>query len=161
MTKSLKSMKSAARPGISRRRFLQQGSLATAAIATQRAWATTIVPTPASAFLSEFGYGDVMIASDLHESQLNNTVAVLMALNEDSLLKPLRQLSGLPAPGKTWADGTATIPLTITRRISTPAFPRAAPFPSGSQAWRGPTPSPAIRLCATKYCASIACMPKP
>jgi len=50
--------------------------------------------------LSEFGYGDVSIASDLPESQLMNTVAVLMALSDDSLLKPLRQMSGLPAPGE-------------------------------------------------------------
>ena len=52
-----------------------------------------------AAMLSEFGYGDVSIASDLPESQLMNTVAVLMALSDDSLLKPLRQMSGLPAPG--------------------------------------------------------------
>ncbi len=53
-----------------------------------------------AAMLSEFGYGDVSIASDLPESQLMNTVAVLMALSDDSLLKPLRQMSGLPAPGE-------------------------------------------------------------
>lgn len=50
--------------------------------------------------LSEFGYGDVLVASDLHESQLMTTHAVLMALSEDSLLKPLRQMSGMPAPGE-------------------------------------------------------------
>jgi DUF1680 family protein len=50
--------------------------------------------------LSEFGYGDVIIASDLHELQLTNTHDVLMELSEDSLLKPLRQMSGMPAPGE-------------------------------------------------------------
>ncbi len=50
--------------------------------------------------LSEFGYADVSLSSDLHESQLLETHAVLMALSEDSLLKPLRQLSGMPAPGE-------------------------------------------------------------
>jgi DUF1680 family protein len=50
--------------------------------------------------LSEFGYGDVIIASDLHESQLMNTHDVLMNLSEDSLLKPLRQMSGMSAPGE-------------------------------------------------------------
>ncbi|HEV2575590.1 MAG TPA: beta-L-arabinofuranosidase domain-containing protein [Acidobacteriaceae bacterium] len=50
--------------------------------------------------LSEFGYGDVFISSDLHESQLMNTHAVLMELNEDSLLKPFRQMGGMPAPGE-------------------------------------------------------------
>jgi hypothetical protein len=50
--------------------------------------------------LAEFGYGDVSMASDPHESQLINTHAVLMALSEDSLLKPFRQMSGMPAPGE-------------------------------------------------------------
>ncbi len=50
--------------------------------------------------LSEFSYADVLVASDLHESQLMTTHAVLMALSEDSLLKPLRAMSGMPAPGE-------------------------------------------------------------
>jgi hypothetical protein len=50
--------------------------------------------------LTEFGYGDVFIASDMHQSQLMNTHAVLMELDEDSLLKPFRQMIGLPAPGE-------------------------------------------------------------
>ncbi|HUI41968.1 MAG TPA: beta-L-arabinofuranosidase domain-containing protein [Terriglobia bacterium] len=50
--------------------------------------------------LEEFEYGDVLITSDLHESQLMNTHAVLMALSDDSLLKPFRQMSGMPAPGE-------------------------------------------------------------
>jgi uncharacterized protein len=35
--------------------------------------------------LSEFGYGDVFLSSDQHESQLMNTHAVLMELSDDSL----------------------------------------------------------------------------
>lgn len=50
--------------------------------------------------LEEFSYGDVSLASDLHESQLMNTHEVLMALSEDSLLKPFRQMAGMPAPGE-------------------------------------------------------------
>jgi hypothetical protein len=90
------------RRAISRRQFLQSGSLAAAAaanIGTQRygAWgAEPAMPSP----LAEFGYGDVSIASDPHESQLFNTHAVLMALSEDSLLKPFRQMSGMTAPGE-------------------------------------------------------------
>jgi len=87
---------------ISRRRFLQMGSFMAAVVAgtgirSNRAWsAEPSLDTP----LSEFGYGDVSIASDLHESQLMNTHSVLMALSEDSLLKPFRQMSGMPAPGE-------------------------------------------------------------
>jgi DUF1680 family protein len=49
--------------------------------------------------LQEFGYGDVTLTSELHEKQLHETHAVLMELSEDSLLKPLRQMAGQPAPG--------------------------------------------------------------
>ena len=66
-------------------------------IGNASAWAAV---TSDSRPLSEFGYGDVLISSDLHESQLMNTHAVLMELSEDSLLKPLREMSGMPAPGE-------------------------------------------------------------
>ena len=49
--------------------------------------------------LSEFEYGDITLASDLHNKQLEHTHTVLMELSDDSLLKPLRQMSGQPAPG--------------------------------------------------------------
>jgi len=80
----------------SRRQFLQSGSLAAAAVASGAWGAEPAIPSP----LGEFTYGDVSIASDPHESQLFNTHAVLMALSEDSLLKPFRQMSGMPAPGE-------------------------------------------------------------
>jgi len=92
----------------SRRQFLQSSSLAAAAVTgglwNRAAWGA---PTPDAAQLSEFDYGDVLMASDLHESQLMTSHAVLMALSEDSLLKPLRQMSGMPAPGENlggWYD---------------------------------------------------------
>ncbi|HEX6772452.1 MAG TPA: beta-L-arabinofuranosidase domain-containing protein [Acidobacteriaceae bacterium] len=83
----------------SRRRFLQSGSLASAAIATRPLWTFAAKPLPASP-LTEFSYGDVLLSSDLHETQLMTTHAVLMSLSDDSLLKPFRQMAGLPAPGE-------------------------------------------------------------
>ena len=85
----------------SRRSFLQSTSLSLA-------WASTspLLPFPwfpdsgANRPLDEFGYGGVTLFSDLHEYQLKNTHSVLMNLSEDSMLKPLRQMSGLPAPGE-------------------------------------------------------------
>jgi uncharacterized protein len=87
--------------GISRRGFLRSGSLAAAAVASNGLWNQPSwgEASTGTAPLTEFSYGDVLIASDLHESQLMTTHAVLMALSEDSLLKPLRQMSGMPAPG--------------------------------------------------------------
>jgi hypothetical protein len=98
---------------ISRRRFLETGSLTAAAIAGSGLWsrrAAAAERAPASpvntlaAPLTEFGYGDVLMASEPHESQLMNTHAVLMALSEDSLLKPFRQMSGMAAPGEDLGD---------------------------------------------------------
>jgi hypothetical protein len=76
--------------------------LAAAAVAgiginTRGSWSAE--PTLAAP-LTEFDYGNVDMASEAHESQLMNTHSVLMALNEDSLLKPFRQLSGMAAPGE-------------------------------------------------------------
>lgn len=86
---------------VSRRRFLQHSSLAAAGVlagGSARLLARA-APARAQAALAEFGYGNVSLASELHESQLANTHSVLMGLSEDSMLKPFRQMSGLPAPG--------------------------------------------------------------
>jgi uncharacterized protein len=85
---------------ISRRKFIHSTSLAatgafTLPLAFRTVSASPIIQRP----LKEFGYGDVTLTSDLHEKQLQETHAVLMGLNEDSLLKPLRQMAGQPAPG--------------------------------------------------------------
>jgi hypothetical protein len=84
----------------SRRRLLQGGSLALAGSAIlPRTWASPIAGTlPAP--LTQFGYGDVTIQSATHEQQRVNTVEILMNVSEDSLLKPLRQMVGQPAPGE-------------------------------------------------------------
>lgn len=87
---------------ISRRRFLQTGSLAAAGCPILRAFGEGRESTTSDSALplTEFGYGDVTISSDPHEAQLMNTHEVLMALSEDSLLKPFRQMSGMSAPGE-------------------------------------------------------------
>ncbi|MGH8252402.1 MAG: beta-L-arabinofuranosidase domain-containing protein, partial [Steroidobacteraceae bacterium] len=92
-----------------RRRFVQLGSLATLGALLPAARATATVGVTGSArpgapavvpALSEFNYGDVSLADDgLQEQQRRATHAVLMALDEDSVLKPLRQMSGMRAPG--------------------------------------------------------------
>ena len=88
--------------GISRRQFVRAGASAVAMAATnglqcRTAWAAESgLATP----LAEFGYGDVAISSDPHEAQLMGTHQVLMALSEDSLLKPFRQMSSMTAPGE-------------------------------------------------------------
>ena len=65
-----------------------------------RSLAGIIAADPALSPLMQFDYGDVELASDPHEKQLAETHRVLMGLSDDSLLKPFRQMSGLPAPGE-------------------------------------------------------------
>jgi uncharacterized protein len=83
---------------ISRRTFAQSSSLAIAgAVTSHLKFPVALDASPRP--LKEFRYGDVTLASELHEKQLHETHAVLMELNEDSLLKPFRQMAGQPAPG--------------------------------------------------------------
>ena len=87
--------------GISRRKFMQSTSLAAAGAVTHRlGFPTYVAASPIPKPLAEFRYGDVTLASELHEKQLHETHAVLMGLSEDSLLKPFRQMAGQPSPGE-------------------------------------------------------------
>src|SRR6516225_1162979 len=87
----------------SRRSFLQSVGLAATLCARGEA------SVGRSSTLQEFGYGDVELAPGPAQAQFEQTCAVLMSLNEDSLLKPWRLRAGLPAPGPElggWYDET-------------------------------------------------------
>lgn len=49
--------------------------------------------------LHEFRYGQVELQPGVHQQQLEQTHAILMGMNEDSLLRPFRMAAGMPAPG--------------------------------------------------------------
>jgi len=86
---------------VSRRKFIQSISFAAAGVAASTRWLPALPASiPSLAPLDQFEYGDVTLFSELHERQLDQTHALLMSLSDDSLLKPLRQMSGLPAPGE-------------------------------------------------------------
>ncbi len=79
---------------------MQSASLVTAGIVFPGRWLPgTLATDPPPQPLEQFEYGDVQLASDLHEKQLEETHSVLMGLSDDSLLKPFRQMSGQAAPG--------------------------------------------------------------
>jgi uncharacterized protein len=84
---------------LTRRTFLESAalSLAGAAILPRRLHA---IDSPVPALLDEFGYDQVVLSSEKHEAQLQQCISVLMGLDEDSLLKPMRQMGGQPAPGE-------------------------------------------------------------
>ena len=50
--------------------------------------------------LEEFGYDQVSVTGERQRAQLANVRSILLGLDEDSLLQPFRQMSGLPAPGR-------------------------------------------------------------
>jgi hypothetical protein len=68
----------------------------------------------ARAPLDEFGYGDVSLMPGLAQTQFEHTQSILMGLNEDSLLKPLRLRAGLPAPGPELGGWYDEVPLVKT-----------------------------------------------
>jgi len=90
-------------PSLTRREFVQIATSVGAVVASGNAWST--VPTATRDFehgnpLGEFGYGDVRFAHGPHQSQLEQTHAILMGLDEDGLMRPFRLAAGLPAPGR-------------------------------------------------------------
>jgi DUF1680 family protein len=80
-----------------RRAFLETSSLALVAFCSRPS--LFAADDPNTALLKEFGYEEVTLAPGWAQTQFEQTQAVLMALNEDSLLKPWRLRAGLPAPG--------------------------------------------------------------
>jgi len=91
---------SMSRMRITRRDFVSLSASAAALVAGLPRKVSAAVPRNAAApTLTEFGYGDVSVTSALHRAQLENTHDVLMNLDEDSLLKPFRQMVGQAAPG--------------------------------------------------------------
>jgi uncharacterized protein len=80
---------------------MQSASLVTAEMVIPGRWLPGMLAAPsAPPPLEQFDYGDVALASDPHEKQLEETHSVLMGLSDDSLLKPFRQMSGQAAPGE-------------------------------------------------------------
>src|SRR5271163_2495219 len=94
---------------ISRRAFLRSTGLVTAALCSGEAEnSQTARP------LREFNYGDIELAPGLAQTQFEQTQAVLLGLNEDSLLKPWRLRAGLPAPGPDLGGWYDELPLDKT-----------------------------------------------
>ena len=64
--------------------------------------------------LQEFSYRDVELATGPAQAQFEQTCAVLLSLNEDSLLKPWRLRAGHPAPGPELGGWYDELPLEKT-----------------------------------------------
>ena len=139
---------------VTRRKFLGSTALSVAGAAMIPLASNlkiSAATTPMSAPLEEFDYGQVSVTSELHEAQLQHCVSVLMGLNEDSLLKPMRQMAGLPAPGADLGGWYIYDPNYDTH--STPASRREQLSANGSPLWRALMPSLALRSYVTKFFA--------
>lgn len=85
-----------------RRAFLKSGAALAAGSAVLRNTSALAAPTHAFAAraLMQFDYQDVQLLDGPMLVQFRHNHQLFLNLNEDSLLKPFRQLSGLPAPGE-------------------------------------------------------------
>src|ERR1700729_2595124 len=92
----------------SRRSFLQSAALGALTMYAKASKGSAIGP------LEEFSYGDVDLGPGLAQTQFEQTQAVLLSLNEDSLLKPWRLRAGLPAPGPELGGWYDELPLDKT-----------------------------------------------
>src|SRR5271155_3348815 len=144
----------------SRRDFLSITSLLGASLAAPKFLLGGLVDSPAARTpLTEFDYADVTLASPLHNQQLDANISVLMELSEDSLLKPLRKMAGLPASGEELGGWYLYDPAFDGRSLG-PGFAPPARSANGFPLWHAPTQSLVTKKSATKFCASIVPTPK-
>jgi DUF1680 family protein len=96
-----------------RREFLKAGLAAGAAAAVSGSMASQAENADAKP-LQEFGYGDVELAPGPTLTQFEETQAVLLALDDDSILRPWRRRAGMPAPGAPLGGWYDDVPLMKT-----------------------------------------------
>ena len=98
----------------SRRKFLESAGIAAAALTIRGLSKADQEGGLPDAPLQEFGYGDVTLAPGSAQTQFEQTQSILLALNEDSILKPWRLRAGLPAPGPELGGWYDELPLSKT-----------------------------------------------
>ncbi|MDW5266915.1 MULTISPECIES: beta-L-arabinofuranosidase domain-containing protein [Acidobacteriaceae] len=96
-----------------RRAFLKSGALAagSAVLRNAPAFVTPMGASAAATPLTQFQYHDVQLLDGPMLEQFRQNHELFLNLNDDSLLKPFRQLSGLPAPGEDMGGWYSPSPL--------------------------------------------------
>ena len=88
----------------SRRSFLKGGAALAAGAAAMRGvtfGAVNVASTaPRPTRLMQFDYADVQLLDGPMQEQFKHNHELFLNLDEDSMLKPFRQLTGMPAPGE-------------------------------------------------------------
>lgn len=80
-----------------RREFLKQGAATAAALSLPH---HLHAADASSVALEQFNYGSVQLLDGPMNEQFRHNHSLFLNLNDDSLLKPFRQLTGQPAPGE-------------------------------------------------------------
>jgi uncharacterized protein len=95
-----------------RRSFLKRtAAIAAVTAVSRRAPAFQLAPTTRSTPLTQFNYADVQLLDGPMLVQFRNNHTLFLNLNEDSMLKPFRQLTGMPAPGEDMGGWYSPSPL--------------------------------------------------
>ncbi len=100
-------MKMRSTQAVSRRGFLQASLAAGTSLALSQPAFARFGGGQLDPPLQEFGYEQVEVRDPLATAQRDNVTEVLAGLDEDSLLKPFREMAGQPAPGASlggWYD---------------------------------------------------------
>src|SRR5580704_17696894 len=99
-------------PGSTRRTFLKgSAALAAGTAIFPNSAVFAAAPVTATTPLTLFEYRDVQLLDGPMLIQFQQNHSLFMSLNEDSLLKPFRQLAGQPAPGEDMGGWYAPSPL--------------------------------------------------
>ena len=92
-----------------RRQFLKSTATLTASAVLSRRVSFAAPPrTPA---FTQFNYADIQLLDGPMLTQFQHNHSLFLSLNEDSLLKPFRQLTGQPAPGEDMGGWYSPSPL--------------------------------------------------
>lgn len=86
-----------------RREFLKEGAAlaaATAVLHHSSLAIAAVAAAPAQTRLAQFEYSDVQLLEGPMLQQFQENVSLFLSLPNDDLLKPFRQLAGMPAPGE-------------------------------------------------------------
>ena len=85
---------------MNRRQFLKSSASLSAAVAVSSRALHSLAPTAAVARMRQLDYSQVQLLDGPLRRQFDHNHALFLALDNDRLLKPFRQLTGMPAPGE-------------------------------------------------------------
>ena len=158
-TKSFPPSSTRPEPHMNRREFLKSSASLSAATLSPRA--LRALAPDSIAPLHQLDYSQVQLLDSLLLQQFDHNHALFLALDDDRLLKPFRQLTGMPAPGEDMGGWYSPSPKFDPAQEFHRLRPRPHLRPVGLRALRAPTPSPATRPHSKRFISSSPATPRP